>query len=206
MARPKKYNVDSRSYLKRARIQLDSRSYEGLFYAAFELRCGIEERMQEYLEGHNHIPKSIKKEWRLGNLDKAILKYFGDSNRITQVTVRQIEKPHEEFTAYYTPVTPELIKIGQKLGNLLHAQKKFISPDASFWNKTRNLLERAYMLLEISNKGTLMGPPIWDKNTKRAKFIAMPNCDHELDKYKQIVKKGEQIELEIKHLKEFPES
>ena len=44
------YKITSRDYLSRARICLDEGSNRFLFYAAFELRCGIEARMREYLE------------------------------------------------------------------------------------------------------------------------------------------------------------
>ncbi len=198
--------VDSQTYLERARLQLDNQSHEGIFYAAFELRCGIEARMQEYMEGHGHIAKRKKEEWKLGNLDKTILKYFGDPNRITQVIISQRIKPHEKFIAYYTPVTPELIKLGQRLGDLLHRQKKFILPEDAFWTKSRGVLEKAYNLLEISNRGTLMGPPIWNKKTKTANIIAVVSCSKELEIYKNIIQEGKLIDVNIKHLKNFPEN
>jgi len=61
MSATETYNVDSKNYLKRARSQLDSQSYEGLFYAALELRYGIEARIKEFLESHTHIPNKRKK-------------------------------------------------------------------------------------------------------------------------------------------------
>lgn len=199
------YKIGSIDYLKRARIQLDSKTCEGLFYAAFELRSGIEARMQEYLEGHKHISKRKKEEWRLGNLDKTILKYFGDTNRVTQVIVHQCEKPEDKIIVYYTPVTPELIKLGQKLGDLLHAQKTSIPKDSEFWDSTRSNLEKAYKLLKISNQGSLMGPPVFlNKKEGKVNMIANPESSEELSKMQSMMQKGKQMQFEIKHLDEFP--
>jgi hypothetical protein len=44
------YGISSRDYLARARGELVSGRPERLFYAAFELRAGIEQRLHEYLE------------------------------------------------------------------------------------------------------------------------------------------------------------
>ncbi len=199
----KSYGFASDDYLQRARNQLDSKTYVGLFYAAFELRCGIEARMREYLDGYDHIPEGQKKEWKLRKLSKAVERNFGDPNRVTEVTIWSNKCPTQKYTAYYTPVTPELIELGKQLGDLLHARKKYISPQSSFWTTTRKKLEQVYQLLEISTKGILMGPPIWDKK-KMVKLIISPNCDEEIQGYQAIMKKGDQIIMEIEHLDEFP--
>jgi hypothetical protein len=197
------YGTDSRSYLKRSRIQLDSQSYRELFYAAFELRCGIEARVKEYIDGHAHIPTNRKKEWRLSNIDKMILKYFGETDIVTQVIIH-LSPPLKKVVCYYTPVTPELIAIGQKLGDLLHAQSQHRSPEDAFWKTTKDMLENTYKLLEISNKGTLMGPPLWKEKGKSAIMILMGSSDEETESYKKIMQKGDQFTVEIKHLNEFP--
>jgi len=55
------YGFASDNYLQRARMQLDGKTCEGLFYAAYELRCGIEARMREYLDGHDIYQKGRRK-------------------------------------------------------------------------------------------------------------------------------------------------
>ena len=199
------YKIGASNYLKRARKQLDSHSYEGLFYAAFELRCSIESRMKEYLENHPHIPSKRKKQWKLSSLDKTVLRYFGDTNRITRVIINQAEPPNETLIFYYTPVTPELISIGQKLGDLLHAQTILSTKEEEFWKTTREMLEKAYKLSEIASKGTLMGPPLWEEEGKTVTMIFSPYSDKEMKAYQKIIHKGSQFTAEIKHLDEFPE-
>ena len=138
-------------------------------------------------------------------LNKAVGKFFGDTNRVTEVTISTKQNPGEKCVAYYTPVTPELIKLGQQLGDLLHARKIYIPPEDSFWKTIRDTLERAYDLLETSTKDILMGPPIWLKSKKRAGMIISSACEEETELYQKLFKKGDVIIVEIKHLDEFPD-
>ena len=46
------YGINAESYLSRARKQLDEGTQNGLFYSAFELRCGVETRLHEYLDAY----------------------------------------------------------------------------------------------------------------------------------------------------------
>jgi hypothetical protein len=55
------YGADVYAYLVRARGQLDSQGYDALFYAAFELRCAVESRLQQYLNAREDIAKHKKK-------------------------------------------------------------------------------------------------------------------------------------------------
>lgn len=57
------YSVNSKAYLNRARRQLDENTKEALFYAAFELRCGIESRLLQYWEANKHIHLMKKAGW-----------------------------------------------------------------------------------------------------------------------------------------------
>ncbi len=63
------YLVNSRNYLLRARKRLDEKTPASLFYAAFELRCGVESRMQEYLDAQDHISQRRKRHGTLPSSD-----------------------------------------------------------------------------------------------------------------------------------------
>jgi hypothetical protein len=54
------YGIHARDYLTRARLRLDEQSPAGLFYAAFELRCGIESRLRQYIEAQRGNAIRIK--------------------------------------------------------------------------------------------------------------------------------------------------
>ena len=106
---------------------------------------------------------------------------------------------------YYTPVTPELISIGQRLGDLLHVQMTYHLPKDEFWKTTKEMLEKAYKLLEISNKGTLMGPPLWKEKGKSSAMVLMGSSDEETESYQKMVQSGDQLVIKIEHLNKFPE-
>jgi len=87
---PINYEIDSRSYLKRAEERIEDGSLHGLFYAAFELRCGIESRMQQYLDVQEHISKQKKKGWKIAKLAKNIENVFRTGDQITKITIFRI--------------------------------------------------------------------------------------------------------------------
>ena len=58
------YGMTARHYLERARARLDENTSEGLFCAAFELRCGVESRMREYLRAQEAVSEGKKNGWQ----------------------------------------------------------------------------------------------------------------------------------------------
>ena len=71
------YAPSSRSYLGRAQREHQGGDPERLFYAALELRAGIEARLKEYLEHAYDIPEKQRRKWRIASLDLSISKAFG---------------------------------------------------------------------------------------------------------------------------------
>lgn len=157
------YGISSRDYLARARVQLDSSAYEGLFYAAFELRCGIQARMQQYLEAHEDVARRKKNEWHIGKLGRSVEQAFRLGDRIAEVTVCDSKTSEALEVFYYTPVTSRLRKRGEQLGDLLHAMRKRRPLSDSWWQTTRDVLEDTLRQLEIANRGTLLGPLLREK-------------------------------------------
>lgn len=66
----REYGVGSRDYLRRAKDLLAQGTPAALFHAAFELRCGIEARLQEYRDAATKVAKLKKrynpKVWKRG--------------------------------------------------------------------------------------------------------------------------------------------
>lgn len=135
------YRVDAHSYLERARERLSEERLESLFYAALELRCGIESRLQEYLEAQKHIAECRRSGWRIPKLGKNIERAFQLGDKIARVTILDSSTKEEITSLIYTPVTAELQKNGQGLGNLLHALKSPRPSDDPWWKETREVLE-----------------------------------------------------------------
>ena len=152
------YHVSARAYLQRARAQLDATTPEGLFYAAFELRAGIQARMQEYLHAQKSIAEHKRDDWRLGKLGRTLENVFQIGDRIAEVAVYDPQAGEFIATLYYTPVTSELQRNGERLGELLHAMQQFRRDDDAWWQSTRDFLERICCQLATACAGTLLAP------------------------------------------------
>ena len=166
------YSVNSTSYLHRARCRLDSGLPEDLFYAAFEIRCGVESRMQEYLEFQQHVPKGRKQDWEIVKLGKSIDEAFKTA-QVARVRILDLATHSEKAVLYYIPVSPVLQDIAKRLGDYLHAQKKFRKPEDPWWNEMRELLESAANLLNEANQGELLGPPLLHTRSGHIHFTSI---------------------------------
>jgi hypothetical protein len=72
---------------------------------------------------------------------------------------------------YYTPVAESLKKAGEKLGNYLHAAKKYRLPDDPWWATFRQLLDEATAGLLRATRGTLLGLPLISTEGKSAMYV-----------------------------------
>jgi hypothetical protein len=161
------YEITSRDYLVRARARLAENTPQALFYAAFELRCGIEARMEEYLEVWEHIAKKKKTGWKIAVLGKNVEEAFSSHAKVVRWAVEDRVTKKAVIVFYYTPVTEQLQKEGKKLGNHLHSMKRFKSDVDQYWNELRSDLEKTATLLEGANTGTLLGPPLVRPGTNK---------------------------------------
>lgn len=152
------YSISSRAYLARAKECLAEHDPRFLFYAAFEVRCGIEARMEEYLEVQEHISKKKRRGWRVAELAKNIEDAFRTGQWDTVLRVRDPETNELLLETRYTPVKKSLQKKAEKLGNYLHSAKKPHTSDSPFWKQFRKELEEAVSELEHANSGRLLGP------------------------------------------------
>lgn len=160
------YGISSRDYLARAKRCLENNDFESLFYAAFELRCGIEARMQEYLDVQAHISKKKRQGWQVAKLARNIEEAFRLGEKEAVLRVRNRHTREVLFEARYTPVKRSLRNRAEKLGNELHAAKKYHAPDSPYWKKLRADLEVAATELEHANSGRLLGPLLIHPNKK----------------------------------------
>jgi hypothetical protein len=152
------YKISSRDYLERAKQCLSNGDCQSLFYAALEIRCGIEARMQQYLEVQDHISQKKREGWKVANLARNIENAFslGDKDAVIRILDRETKKVLLETR--YTPVKKSLRKKAEKLGNILHNAKKYYAPEDEYWTRLRCDLEEAVIELEQANSGRLLGP------------------------------------------------
>ena len=167
------HGLHARDYLARARARLASASPENLFYAAFELRCGIEARLQQYLEAQRETTGRIKQGWRIAKLSRRLERHFRTGDQVVRIAMREPDG-RVFYELVYTPVTARLQKMGERLGSLLHAQTKCRPPTDKWWSETRQFLESVVEELEKAVRGNLLGAPLWNPRTKRVFTVSEP--------------------------------
>jgi hypothetical protein len=168
------YNIDSISYLRRARARLDEGTREGLFYAAFELRCGTESRLQDYLDARDDIAKRKKEGWRIMGSAKELDRILRLGDTVFEACILD-EHGECAFALYYTPITARLRKAaGGRLHELLHAMKTSFGDGNRWWSDTRSFLEQIYFDLALANKGTLLAPMMRSRDGKTVHTAISP--------------------------------
>jgi len=164
------YRMHSRDYLTRARKLLDEGCFESLFYAAFELRCGIESRLQQYEEALANTAKIKRAGWRIPKVAKNIERVFRTGDKIARVNVCDATTESVRLSFYYTPVNKDLRAMAGQLGNLLHFPQEYRAPENPWWNEIRTFLELVYKKLLKANKGTLLCVPLLNPETGQVHF------------------------------------
>lgn len=160
------YGTRAKDYLTRAEDRLVEGARESLFYAALELRCGIEKRMKQYLEAQVHISKAKKKGWEIAKLGKGIEEAFRTGDQVVEFSI--IDAEDRVLARFlYTPVTSRLQKLGQQLGNYLHATHLPSEPGDSWWAELREKLDETALLLRMATFGELLGAPLIHKETHK---------------------------------------
>ena len=154
------YKCEAKDYLSRARARLAEASPETLFYAALELRCGIEARLKEYFDAQAETTKKKREGWRISKLAKQVESAFKTREKVVRLVVFDPESNSVISEAFYTPVTHKLQKLGEQLGDYLHAPDKKRYENGQWLAVFREKLNETYRELEFAVSGTLMAPPL----------------------------------------------
>ena len=157
------YGTTGGSYLRRAQRELLSGDDERLFYAALELRAGIEARLKEYLKHAQDVPSGRKRDWQIAKLSLSVAKAFR-FQRVARVRILDAHSKKVRATVFYTPVSDPLKALGERLGDYLHALD-YRPPTSDWWGSFRTTVEIGCKLLEESTFGQLLGPPLRNKAT-----------------------------------------
>ena len=201
------YGITSRDYLTRAEARLEENTPEGLFYAALELRFGIEARMQEYLEAQEDVSKKKKAGWQIAKLGKDIEHIFKLGDKVAEFTIMDKDTGSVIETLYYTPVTSSLRKHGERLGDLLHSLRTHAQLNDQWWTKTRATLEDTLKGLKRATTGTLLGVPLMKKATGQLSMnIEVLKGEDSASKRDRIGRTGVQLTLRVQYLNDLPRS
>ncbi len=163
------YRISSRAYLERARARLADGQAEALFYAAFELRCGVEARMQEYLDARSDITRKVKHGYQIAKLAKGLDRAFALGERVISLSLVAEGRPTRHLL--FTPVRAGLRKYAQRLGDYMHAMQRFREPDDPYWASFRDLLATTAAELGAATTGTLLGPPLVERATGKMSIV-----------------------------------
>ena len=198
------YSIHARDYLARARLRLDEQSPERLFYAAFELRCGIESRLQQYIEAQRGNATRIQQGWRIAKLAKDLERHFKTGDKVIRLVMRESDgQPF--YVLMYTPVTAQLRKMGEKLGNLMHAPVQYHPPDNPWWEKTRGYLEAVWVEINKATRGNLMGAPLWHRETGQVFVVTEPLLGETPEEHKAAVGRiGRHFVAEVGYFDDIP--
>ena len=159
------YSTWTKSFVARGRGLFDSGDYANLLYAALEVRMGTEARLQSYVHAHKQISGQIKNGWKIKELADSLAKHFVKDDLVAQVTVTETSGAPPVATLQYIPVSAELRKVAEQLGNYLHHREYKVNRDESWWAKLRELVSSGLDHLSVCAGGTLLGPPLWRPST-----------------------------------------
>lgn len=196
------YGTHSRDYLARARQRLDEGSLESIFYAAFELRCGIEARLQQYEEALANIAKIKRAGWEIPKVAKNIERAFRTGDKIARVNVCDDATENVLYSFYYTPVNKNLRAMAGQIGDLLHFPKEYRAAENPWWNEKRTFLEQVYKELQKANMGTLLCVPLLNPKTGRAHFETELESGEKIEDQITI---GKRYLITVDYLDDLPE-
>lgn len=122
-----RFHVSARAFLERAREQIaafraDNDETQSLFYAALELRFGIEARVSEYLEtAMKELGRDASEinDYVATKLLQKLIQIEPNYERAGVLVITNGQSGHQTVHEF-TPVTRELAKLHGKLGELLH--------------------------------------------------------------------------------------
>ena len=164
-------------------------SVENFFYAALELRFGIEARLNEYLssayEAIGRDPKEID-EYVASKLLKKLISIDPRADRETTLRITSNDTGRSTVLQF-TPVTPRLASIHGQLGELLHfsffQKNEHWMLKTSFGGKPRRtlsdfvlLLKEGILELRQATSGALLRTP---RFTAIVQEIMNEDCDAE---------------------------
>jgi hypothetical protein len=194
-----KYDISPRGYLYRARTALVGERPESLFYAALELRCCVERRQADYAHALLKYKGTQLKPWNVGKNRAKIRGVTASAN----IAYMRFTVDGESIEIYHTPVTDELVRTAERLGELLHCQTVYRPPESPWWQTTRNGLVSAYRLAWTACKGQSNVPPLWDPKTQIVHPVEFELTDDNRHVAEKLTK-GAACEVKIAYLDGTP--
>lgn len=148
--------VSAISYLSRAKKLLRLGDKSSLFYAALELRCGVEARLKEHAAVAVGVSKTQLGHYEIRKLSKTVHEAFGFGDTFLVVFLELVDGRAGQFI--YAPVTTQLQSIAARLGDYLHAVPHERIVADGFWENLRSQLAEGCGLLELACSSEVLRP------------------------------------------------
>lgn len=176
-----------------------------MFYAALELRCAVEARLQEYLQSQVKIAEKKKMGWEIPKLAKDLESVFNIGEQVVQLIFTD-KASGEQMPTYYTPVNKSLRAKAGQLGNYLHAMQISHTDNDPWWLDMQKILEGVLKDARQTTIGTLLGPPLVSKDgssfTSNHELEVISEQDQFFD---GCAKAGTIFQVAVAYLTELPE-
>jgi len=154
------FETDSYRFLKNAKEFLATNSTQGLFYAALNLRFGIEFRIRQYASSMQEYLSYKRNIRSTSSLYKSIESAFKINDRIIKLSIAVSHKENVICILYHTPITSKINKLKGVLGEYLHITEETNTKSTVWLNQFKNYLIETSTELENVLRGKLLAPPI----------------------------------------------
>ena len=150
--------VSAVSYLSRAQALRKSGEKASLIYAALELRCGVEARLQAHASVAKGISKRQAEQWEIKKLARTLDQAFGLGDSMLLVFLSMEDGRACQFI--YAPVSSRLQEIAKRCGDYLHALPPERVASREFWSELRSMLTEGCGLLELACSSEILRPTV----------------------------------------------
>lgn len=150
------YRVGPRDHAMRAQALRRNGERASLIYAALELRCGIEARLQQHASVAIGLSKNQADCWEIKKLGRTIESAFGLGDTMLLVFLKMGDGRTCQFM--YVPVSERLREIGKRCGDYLHAMKSDRVNSEDFWRDLRSMVTEGCGLLEMACSSEILRP------------------------------------------------
>ena len=166
------HDASPEAFASRIRDHLLAGGEDSLLYAALELRCAVESRMQAYLAPLDHVARSQKEDYSMPKLAKTTENTFKIGEQMAIYTFA-FDDGTPDLVLRYIPISQRLRSIVARLGNVLHFPGEKNLENADWWRTLRSELTEGLAWFKLAAGGDLLGAPLMRRGSKQGKLYAV---------------------------------
>lgn len=196
-----------RECLSRASEHLASDDRIRLFYAALELRLGVEARLHDYRDAAERAATLKRRGWKIADLAKDLDRVFrtGDKGVVFRVYAEEREGHYKAFI--FTPVRRQTRQLAERLGDYLHFTSRTRINDDEWVQEFRDVLKGVATGLAFATTGMLLAPPLVTSGNGKKKITAITEVsgDAEAGEVLAVIGGvGGKVRIDVKYFDELP--